>query len=306
MTAALDARVESPPAPTRRGRNGGSAAYLLIAPALVVILVIGLFPFIYTLVVSFQNITMITRDTSWVGFDNYGKLFTDARLWGALLNTFVITLIALPIELAFGLLLALHFLDDHPLKRLFIALLIIPTVISPIVAGSMWRLMFDQRYGPVNQIISWFLGEDVVILWTAQPLPAFVAIIVCDVWEWTPFMFLVLLAALAGVDRDQRDAAEIDGASRWQSFLNVSLPAIWPVMTVALIIRALDLFRLFDVVWQLTRGGPGTATETISIYMFVRGFQSFDTSYTAAMVFATLIIVSVIIVFALKRAAALR
>ena len=195
-----------------------------------------------------------------------------------------------------GLLLAFHFLDDRPFKRIFVALLIIPSVISPMVAGSMWRLMFDDRYGPINQIIGWVIGERVSLLWTIKIRLAYPAIIVCDVWQWTPFMFIILLAALANVDQEQLDAASIDGASRWQAFRNVTLPAIWPVMMIALLIRGLDLIRVFDIVWQLTRGGPGTATETISIYAYVRGFQQFDTSYVGAIVVVLIIGLSALLI----------
>jgi multiple sugar transport system permease protein len=264
-------------------------------------LMVGLFPFVYSVVVSFQGITMLDRSGNFVGLDNYARLFGDARLWWSVLHTAVITAVALPLELLFGLLMAQHFLQDHPWKKLFIALLIIPSVMSPVVAGSMWRLMFDDRYGPINQIIEFFVGHHITILWTIRPEWVYPAIIICDVWQWTPFMFVILLAALANVDRDQLDAAAIDGATRWKAFLNVTLPAIWPVMIIALIIRALDLVRLFDIVWQLTKGGPGTFTETISIYMFIRGFNEFETSYTGALVVVLMVLLSAIVVAALKR-----
>ena len=133
-----------------------------------------------------------------------------------------------------------------------------------------------------------------VLLWTVKPHLAYWAILIAEVWQWTPFMFIILLAALANVDREQLEAAEIDGAGRFRVFFRIVLPAIMPVMIIALLIRALDLFRIFDVVWQLTRGGPGTTTETISIFMYIRGFQSFDTSYTAALVVVLLILLSVV------------
>ena len=193
------------------------------------------------------------------------------------------------------------FLDKLPGKPVFVALLIIPTVISPIVAGSMWRLMLDHQYGPINEIIEFFAGEEILILWTVKPEWVYPAIIFCEVWEWTPFMFLILLAGLSNVNRDQVEAAEIDGASFWTIFFRISLPAIWPVMMIALIIRALDLARLFDIVWQLTRGGPGNITETISIYIYQMGFQQFETSYTGAMVFLIILILSAIVVYVLRR-----
>jgi multiple sugar transport system permease protein len=281
--------------------GAGGFKYLLIAPAVFILLAYGLFPFLYSVVVSFQKLSLLDQYTDFQGLLNYRRLLQDQRLWNAVLHTALITAVALPVQLLLGLLLAHHFLDERPMKRLFVALLIIPSVISPMVAGSMWRLMFDDRYGPINQMIGWVLGEHVSILWTIQAAWAYPAIIICDVWEWTPFMFIILLAALSNVDREQLDAAAIDGANTWQMFRYVSLPAIWPVMMIALLIRGLDLIRLFDIVWQLTRGGPGNATETISIYMFVRGFQEFETSYTGAMVVILILLFTVVLVAALRR-----
>jgi multiple sugar transport system permease protein len=281
--------------------GAGGFKYLLIAPAVFIMLAYGLFPFLYSVVVSFQKLSLLDQYTDFQGLLNYRRLLQDQRLWNAVLHTALITAVALPVQLLLGLLLAHHFLDERPMKRLFVALLIIPSVISPMVAGSMWRLMFDDRYGPINQMIGWVLGEHVSILWTIQAAWAYPAIIICDVWEWTPFMFIILLAALSNVDREQLDAAAIDGANTWQMFRYVSLPAIWPVMMIALLIRGLDLIRLFDIVWQLTRGGPGNATETISIYMFVRGFQEFETSYTGAMVVILILLFTVVLVAALRR-----
>jgi multiple sugar transport system permease protein len=164
----------------------------------------------------------------------------------------------------------------------------------------MWRLMFDHKFGPVNQIIAWFAGEPVVLLWVIKPHLAFWAIIVAEVWQWTPFMFVLTLAALTNVDREQLEAAEIDGAGRFRVFFKIVLPAIMPVLAIALLIRGLDVFRIFDSVWQLTRGGPGNKTETLSIFMYIRGFQGFDTSYTAAAVVIVLIVLSLTVALILK------
>ena len=278
-----------------------SLKYALVAPAVFIMLVMGVVPLVYVIFVSFQQISLSAEITGFSGLVNYARILGDVRFWDAVLHTLIITAVALPIELVLGLLLAHHFLDDRPFKRLFVALLIIPSVISPMVAGSMWRLMFDDRYGPINQIIGWIAGEHISILWTIAVGWAYPAILIADVWQWTPFMFIVLLAALSNVDHEQLDAAAIDGASRWQSFWSVTLPAIRPVMMIALLIRALDLIRIFDSIWQLTRGGPGSATETVSIYAYIRGFQEFDTSYVAAVVVLLAILFSAILVIALKR-----
>ena len=275
--------------------------YLVIAPAIFILLFIGLFPLIYSLVVSFQNINMMEEDTSFSGLMQYRLLFQDLRLWQSLGHTLLITAIALPIELLLGLLMALLFLERMPGRPVFVSLLVLPTMIAPIVAGATWRLLFDNRYGPINQVLGWFAGEPMPVLWVIKANLVYPAILIAEIWQWTPFMFLILLAALSNVDKNLTEAAEIDGAAYWRIFWRIVMPAIWPVMAIALLIRGLDLFRLFDVVWALTKGGPGTLTETISIYTYIQGFRQFETSYTAAIAFLVIVMLSVAVIFALRR-----
>lgn len=275
--------------------------YLVIAPAIFILLFIGLFPLIYSLIVSFQNINMMEEDTSFHGLMQYGYLLQDLRLWQSLGHTLLITAIALPIELLVGLAMAFLFLERLPGRPIFVSLLVLPTMIAPIVAGATWRLLFDNRYGPINQVLGWIAGEPMTVLWIIKPNLVYPAILLAEIWQWTPFMFLILLAALSNVDKNLTEAAEIDGASYWRIFWRIVLPAIWPVITVALLIRGLDLFRLFDVVWALTKGGPGTMTETISVYTYIQGFRQFETSYTAAIAFLVIVLLSVVVIFALRR-----
>ena len=298
MTAASSTYIKTG-RPFWAGRRGTGIAF--VAPAIFVMLLVGLFPFLWSVAVSFQDLAGAKQSGNWIGLANYKKLIADARVWAALGRTLLLLAVALPLELMLGLLLAMHFQIERPLKRLFVALIVLPAVVSPMVAGSIWRLMLDHKFGPFNQIIGWITGEPIVLLWVIKPHLAFWAILIAEVWQWTPFMFIILLAALANVDREQLEAAEIDGAGRFRVFFRIVLPAIMPVLGIAVLIRALDLFRIFDAVWQLTRGGPGNKTETISIFMYIRGFQSFETSYTAALVVILLIVLSLAVTLALKR-----
>lgn len=282
-------------------RHDRRFGYAMIAPAMLVILLIALFPLVWMLLVSVQNISMIDEDTSFQGLMNFQRILSDTRFWESIGHTLLFTAIALPLELILGLLLALLFLDHLPGRPIFVALLVMPTVISPIVAGAAWRLLFDNRYGPINQVVSWFAGHPVTILWLNDPNFVYAGILIAEIWQWTPFMFLLLFASLSNVDPSLGEAARIDGAGFWRILWSITLPVIRPVIVIALLIRGLDLFRLFDVVWALTKGGPGTRTETISIYAYVQGFQQFETSYTAAMAFVIIVILSVIVMAALKR-----
>jgi multiple sugar transport system permease protein len=292
----------SPPAGIpRAGLADRNFKHLLVAPSIFVLLLLGIFPLVYLIVVSFQGITMMETDTAFVGARNFVHLLHDQRLWDALIHTLIFIAIALPVELILGLGMAQLFLDRLPGRQVFIALLVLPVVVSPIVSGATWSLMFDVRFGPITQILSWISGQDVALLWTINPTLVYPSIIIAEVWQWTPFMFLLLLAALANVDKSHLEAAAIDGASHWRIFFKIVLPAIWPVMAIAILIRGLDLFRLFDIVWALTRGGPGTMTETISIFTYVKGFQQFETSYTAAIALLIIVLLSIVVLAALRR-----
>jgi len=276
-------------------------ARLLITPAMLVLLLVAVFPLIYMILVSFQGITMMDNSSDFVGLVNYRAIFKDQRLWEAVMHTLIFLAIALPLELFIGLLMAQLFLNKLPGRQIMIGLLVLPVVVSPVVAGAIWSLMFDNRFGPINQVLGWLFGQEMTILWTIRPELVYPAILVAEVWQWTPFMFLLLLAALANVDKSQLEAAAIDGAGYWRIFFLIVLPSIWPVMAIALLIRLLDLFRLFDVVWALTQGGPGTMTETISIFTYNQGFRQFETSYTAAVALLIVVMLSVVLMWALKR-----
>ncbi len=194
------------------------------------------------------------------------------------------------------------FIDRLPGRQVFIALLVLPVVVSPIVSGATWSLHVrpSLRADQPDHRLD-LRARTLTLLWTISPNLVYPAIIAAEVWQWTPFMFLLLLAALANVDKSQLEAAAIDGAGWWRTFFRIVLPAIWPVMAIAILIRGLDLFRLFDIVWALTKGGPGTMTETISIFTYIKGFQQFETSYTAAVAFLVIILLSVVVMLALKR-----
>jgi len=276
-------------------------ARLLITPAMLVLLLVAVFPLIYMILVSFQGITMMDNSYDFAGLVNYRAIFKDQRLWEAVMHTLIFLAIALPLELFIGLAMAQLFLNKLPGRQIMIGLLVLPVVVSPVVAGAIWSLMFDNRFGPINQVLGWLFGQEMTILWTIKPELVYPAILIAEVWQWTPFMFLLLLAALANVDKSQLEAASIDGAGYWRIFFLIVLPSIWPVMAIALLIRLLDLFRLFDVVWALTQGGPGTMTETISIFTYNQGFRQFETSYTAAVALLIVVMLSVVLMWALKR-----
>jgi multiple sugar transport system permease protein len=169
------------------------------------------------------------------------------------------------------------------------------------MVGYVWRMLWDTQYGPINQVLGWILQRPVELVWLANPNTVYPAIIITEIWQWTPFMFLVLLAGLTAINPELHEAATIDGASGWQIFRYITLPLIYPVMVLAVLFRALDIFKLFDIVFALTGGGPGYQTETASMYVYILGWKNFRLGYTAAMSYILLIIVSIAITVLWRR-----
>ncbi len=263
-------------------------------PALLLILGLSIFPLIQSFALSFQRWDLQSQEHPFVGLQNYRDVVFDARVWGALQNTGIIVGGAVAVEFLLGLGLALLFAGDFTGKRFAMPILMLPVMVVPIVVGLTWRMLWDNQYGAINQTLSWVLGRDVNIIWLAHRDSALFAMIVTDIWQWTPFMFLVLLAALSSVNPELYEAAALDGAGWWQNLRDVSLPGIAKVVAVAILFRALDAFKIFDLVYMFTQGGPGTATESISWYIYQLGFKFFRLGYASAVSFTVVILMTIL------------
>jgi multiple sugar transport system permease protein len=282
--------------------NGsGLSKYAMVAPSVVLIVSLTLFPVLYLLWISLLDWDLQRAGRAFVGLANYAGALQDRRMWEALAHTLLIVAVAVTAELVLGLVLAEALAGALPGKRVVIPLLILPVIMSPIVAGYGWRMLWDTQYGPINQLLGWLLGRPVTLVWLINSKTVYFSLIVTEVWQWTPFMFLALLAGLVAISPEIHEAAAIDGAGRWQSFWQITLPLIRPLMLVALLIRALDVFKIFDTVFSLTFGGPGTFTETITLYVYLLGFRNFRLGYTAAMAVLVLALVSLATTALLRR-----
>lgn len=268
--------------------------WLLVVPALLLILGLSIYPLIQSLALSFQRWDLQSQDHPWIGVQNYRDALTDPRVWGALQNTAIIVICAVALEFLLGLGLALLFSGDFAGKKVIMPLLVLPVMVVPIVVGLTWRMLWDNQYGAINQTLSWIAGREVNILWLAHRDTALFAMIVTDFWQWTPFMFLVLLAGLSSVNPELYEAASLDGAGWWQSLRDISLPGISRVIAVAILFRALDAFKVFDLVYMYTQGGPGTSTESISWYIYQLGFKFFRLGYASAVSFVMVILLTVV------------
>ena len=277
---------------SRRSSNAASRRhlllpYLLIAPAVAVLLALSIYPLIYSITVSLQV------GDNW-GIGNFTRLASDNFFLTAMAHTFVYAVVALTCEFLLGLGLALLLNKQIRGRGLFRAGLLVPMMLPPVVVGVVWRLMLNPNFGAVNGTLKQAGIDTESLTWTASPLLAMLAVIAVDIWQWTPFVFLVLLAGLQAIPQEPYEAALIDGSSRWQTFRHVTLPLLKPAILIVLLLRTMDLLRVFDQIFILTEGGPGFATETISLYIYRTAFRFFDFGYAAAMSFVLLALTNVI------------
>jgi multiple sugar transport system permease protein len=255
---------------------------LLVAPAVVVLAGVALYPSIAAVWLSLHRMIVIFHDRRFVGFDNYAFMLRDARFWGALGNTAYFTALAVALEIAIGMAFALLLEVPARGRAILRTSILIPWAIPTVVSAKLWAWLFNADYGLIVRAMP---GNHVD--WLGSPHLAIHAAIIVDVWKTTPFVAFLLLAGLVTIPRELYDAAQIDGATRAQTFFRVTLPLLRPALAVAVIFRTLDAFRVFDAVYVLTEGGPANTTETMSIYAYKMLMHAGDFGYGSALSVAT-------------------
>ena len=261
---------------------------LLLAPTALFALAVTVFPLGYAVFTSIQAFRF-GRPVAFIGLLNYQNLLADANFRGSVATTLIYTVAATAIEFVLGMALALLLKDDLPLQGIIRSTLIIPMIVAPVVVGIVWRLLYSSDVGLVGYVTQLITGEPISLL--SSPALALPALILVDIWEWTPFMFLILLAGIQSLPQEPFEAARVDGASAWGSFRLLMLPMLRPVIMVAVLIRAMDAFTVFDQVYVLTQGGPGTATEVATLMVYKTAFRFSQIGYGAAMAIALLALV---------------
>lgn len=274
--------------------------WLFVLPCIVIILLVTIFPTIYSFGLSFTKWEISLPNRPFIGFGNYVALFKDVRFLHSILITAIVVVVGVGIEMVLGFGLGQILSVKMRGKRFFVAALLLPVMVMPVVVGYTWRLLWDAMYGPINQIIGWIIGKPFQFTWLAHPGTAIFAILVTEIWQWTPFMFLVFLSGIVSLDPEIFEAADIDGASGWNKLRYLTIPLLRPIIIVALLIRGLDALKFFDVIFALTGGAPGNSTETISFYIYKTGYQFFRLGYGAAASFILLIALIVILTYLLK------
>jgi multiple sugar transport system permease protein len=268
-------------------------ARLMAAPAVVLLFLVTIAPLIFSLTVSFTNLQFGTpQPLRFVGVDNYLSLVTkDFRFLGAIWRTGLFVACGLSVQVVLGYLLASLLYHIRRGRTVLLSLALIPSLISQVVSGWQGRMIFNAGYGPLNDLLNRIGIKGPA--WLASQQTALVSIFITDTWQWTPFMALIILAALQSVPSDIIEAARLDGARGWTMFSAITLPIILPVTGIGILLRGVDLFKTFDLVYILTQGGPGNSSETVAYFTYLQGFKFFNPSYASAMSFIQLILVTV-------------
>ncbi|KAA2315200.1 sugar ABC transporter permease [Pseudooceanicola sediminis] len=293
-------------APDAEGREERRLGFWLTLPAQLLVLFIALFPILMQIYISLTDwspldgIPWYRAYELWIGLLNYADLAGDPRFWSALWRTGLVMAICVPVQVLLGLGLAILFVDDFRGKRVLYSTILVPMMVVPAVAGYMFFMLF-QSGGPINDLLSMISGQRVTIAWLSDPDLALFAVIVSDIWQWTPLMFLILLAGMVSVPQDQQMAAVLLGASWGRRFRTIVLPRMKTIIIIAVAIRVIENFKVFDNFYIMTGGGPGVATETISIYIYKVTQQELIWGYVAAIALAILIVLSVVSMLAIRK-----
>jgi multiple sugar transport system permease protein len=258
--------------------------WVCMGPVIVFLLIVAVAPVTMAIIDSFRelSLTSMTKRGQFVELENYRDLIgSDGNFYDAVGHTAIFMLVVVPIEFVLGMLIALWINREFTGRRLVLTILMIPTMIAPVVVGMIWRFFLLPSFGILTVYLNrlGFFEENTVF---SGSVSAFVALMLIDVWEWTPFIMLIMLAGLSSLPKSPIEAATMDGASRWQIFRHIQFPMLLPLAIVALMLRGIDASKIFDTIYVLTGGGPGNATEVISTFAYRTNFVRWDLGYGAA------------------------
>jgi multiple sugar transport system permease protein len=277
-------RPSSSLATAARGLSDRALAWLFVGPTIALLLAFNIFPLLWTIGLSFTNYraNRPNADVLWVGVSNYARVLADEDVWANMQATahFLVCSITLELLLGFGLALLLN--KRFKGHGFFSTVILLPMMLAPAVVGTFWKYFFEPQYGIFNHIVSFvsgsanftMLGDTILSPW---------AIVLVDTWMWTPYVMLLLLAGLRSIPPYLYEAAEIDRASEWTKFWRITLPMVMPFIILALLFRLIENFKMFDLVDQLTNGGPGSVTELASIHLKREAFEKWRTGYASAL-----------------------
>ncbi|MDK2897590.1 MAG: multiple sugar transport system permease protein [Candidatus Atribacteria bacterium] len=284
--------------PTKRGSRK-KAAFFMILPLLVLFIGLTVYPFAYMIYMSFHDYSLVSwEEPKFVGLENYREIFRDRTARSSVTFTVILLVAAVPLEILLGIGIAFLFRDTLG-EKVFRSSLLIPMTIPPVVAGIAWKMLYNYEFGPVNYFLSLF--DLPKVSWLGSQFFAQLGVILIDVWQWTPFVFLIIYAGLQSIPRDIVEASLVDGASGWNALRYIELPLIQPLIWVALIIRVIDVLKIFDIVYMVTFGGPGSATHSYSFYIYKVGVSfGWDIGYASALSIILLLVITLLANFLIK------
>lgn len=264
--------------------------WIYVLPALLFVLLMMVVPVLYTVRLSLFEWSMsAVSPPVFVGFANYAALFRDQRFWDATVNTFYFTIVALAIEVALGLAVALLLNRKFKGKNIAKTVMLLPMVATPVAMGMVWMLMYEPSIGAANMLLKALgLKPQLFLASMTQVIPS---LILVDVWQWTPMVSLILLAGLSTLPADPYESADVDGANAWQKFIHITLPLLMPTIVIATMLRLIDVLKTYDIIYATTQGGPNLKSETLNIYGYVLGFQYFKFGYASALLVVFFLIV---------------
>jgi len=277
-----------------KGLSDRAIAWLFVGPTIALLLAINIFPLIWTINLSFTNYkaNRPNRDVDYVGLRNYERILTDTDTWIAMQATAHFLFWTIVFQVIIGFALAWLINRNFRGNDLWTTIIVLPMMLSPAVVGNFWTFLYQPQIGLFNYVIAWFTGADpssFEMLGSVQLAPW--SIVIVDTWMWTPFVMLICLAGLRSIPTSIYEAAEIDRASKWRQFWTITVPMVLPFLMLAVLFRGIENFKMFDLVVQLTGGGPGSVTELASINLKREAFEKWRTGYSSA--FAIILFVTV-------------
>jgi len=279
----------------------GRPYFLFFVPALTIIAAVIVFPWVFTIFMSGYDWKLAQAGT-FVGLGNYKGLLTDDRFLSALLRTLYYTVLAVVLPLILGTVSALIFHRKFPFRGFLRGVFILPMMATPVAVGLVWTMMFHPQLGVLNYLLS--LVGIPPQLWVYDPGTVIPSLVLVETWQWTPLVMLIVLGGLAALPTEPYESAQIDGATGWQMFRHITFPLVLPFLMVATIIRTIDAIKAFDIIFVISQGGPGTASETINIFLYLQAFAFYNIGYASAVVvvfFALIIALSLTLLYVRQR-----
>ncbi len=261
---------------------------LFVLPAMAIILAVIVFPWLFTLLMSVHD-WKVAQPGNFIGLRNYAALASDERFLSALVRTLYYAALAVVLPLVLGTAAALIFNRQFPLRGLLRGVFILPMMATPVAVALVWTMMFHPQLGVLNYLLS--LAGIPPQLWVYDPGTVIPSLVLVETWQWTPLVMLIVLGGLAALPAEPYESAYLDGASPWQMFRHITLPLVLPFIMVAAIIRTIDGIKSFDIIFVISQGGPGTASETLNIYLYLQAFAFYNIGYASAVVVVFFVII---------------